>query len=47
LSTGGSNVHGLTMTLARQEERMEERTGRSWGGRMGTGISSNLDDWAV
>ena len=43
LTTGGSNVHGLTMTLARQEERMEERTSRNWGGRTGGG----LDDWAV
>ena len=47
LTTGGANVHGFSMTLARQEERMEERTGRNWGGRMGAGFSSNLDDWAV
>ena len=47
LTTGGSNVHGLTMDLARQEERMEDRTSRNWGGRMGIGVSSNWDDWAV
>ena len=49
LTTGGSDdAHGgLTMTLARQEERMEDRTSRNWGGRMGTGFSINLDDWAV
>ena len=49
MTTGGSDdVHGgLTMTLARQEERMEDRTSRNWGGRMGTGFSINLDDWAV
>ena len=49
LTTGGlDDAHGgLTMTLARQEERMEDRTSRNWGGRMGTGFSINLDDWAV
>ena len=48
LTTGGSDVPGLTMTLARQEERIEDRTSRNWGGRMGIGVSqSNLDDWAV
>ena len=41
--TGGS----LTMLLARQEERVEERTSRNWGGRMGTGFSNRLDDWAI
>jgi hypothetical protein len=47
LTTGGSDAHGLTMTLARQEERIEDRTSRNWGGRMGIGVSNNLDDWAV
>ncbi|KAF8806264.1 hypothetical protein BYT27DRAFT_6646339 [Phlegmacium glaucopus] len=45
LTTGGLNVHGLSLSLARQEERMEAR---NWGGgRMGTGFSNNLDDWAI
>jgi len=35
------------MTLARQEERIEDRSNRNWGGRMGIGVSNNLDDWAV
>jgi hypothetical protein len=47
LTTGGSDAHGLTMSLARQEERIEDRTSRNWGGRMGIGVSSNWDDWAV
>ena len=47
LTTGGSDAHGLTMTFARQEERIEDRTSRNWGGRMGVGVSNNLDDWAV
>ena len=47
LTTGSSDVHGLTMSLARQEERIEDRTSRNWGGRMGIGVSNNLDDWAV
>ena len=47
LTTGGSDLHGLTMTLARQEERIEDRTSRNWGGRMGIGVSNNLDDWAI
>ena len=47
LTTGGSDAHGSTMTLARQEERIEDRTSRNWGGRMGIGVSNNLDDWAV
>jgi hypothetical protein len=47
LTTGGSNEHGLIMTLAQQEERIEDRTSRNWGGRMGIGVSNNLDDWAV
>lgn len=47
LTTGSSDAHGLTMTLARQEERIEDRTSRNWGGRMGIGVSNNLDDWAV
>ena len=43
----GSDVNGLTMTLARQEERIEDRTSRNWGGRMAIGVSNNLDDWAI
>ena len=46
LTTGSLNVHGLTTTLAHHEERMEEQSSRIWGGRMGAGFSSNLDDWA-
>jgi len=47
LTTGGFNTHGLSTGLARQEERMEERTSRNWGGRMAAGFSNGLDDWAV
>ena len=45
LATGGSTTS--TMTLARQEERIEDRTTRNWGGRMGIGVTNILDDWAV
>ncbi|KAF9534579.1 hypothetical protein CPB83DRAFT_842548 [Crepidotus variabilis] len=39
---------GLSMALARQEERMEDRMTRNWGGRMGsTGMGGGLDEWAV
>ena len=48
LTTGGFNTYGLSTGLARQEERMEERTSRNWGGRMAAaGFSNGLDDWAV
>lgn len=47
LTTGGSNGFGLSMSLARQQERMEDRTAKNWGGRMGTGFSNSLDDWTI
>ncbi|KAF8165681.1 hypothetical protein B0H34DRAFT_690031 [Crassisporium funariophilum] len=47
LSTGGSSSHGLSLSLARQEQRMEDRTTRNWGGRMGGGFGSGMDEWAV
>lgn len=38
---------GLSMNLARQEERMEDRITRGWAGRMGVGFMGGLDEWAV
>ncbi|KAJ3503148.1 hypothetical protein NLJ89_g8559 [Agrocybe chaxingu] len=38
---------GLSMSLAKQEERMEDRMTRNWGGRMGAGFGGGLDEWAV
>ncbi|TFK43916.1 hypothetical protein BDQ12DRAFT_695917 [Crucibulum laeve] len=39
----GPGPSGLNVSLAKHEERMEDRMSRSWGGRMGSG----LDEWAV
>lgn len=47
LPTGGLGVHGLAMNLARAEERMEDRMTRNWSGKIGTGFSNHMDDWAV
>ena len=42
---GGSGTpHGLTMSLARQEERVQDRVTRNWSGR---GYGGGLDEWAV
>ena len=35
------------MSLARQEERMEDRMTRNWAGRMNVGFASGFDEWAV
>ncbi|KIJ93579.1 hypothetical protein K443DRAFT_12775 [Laccaria amethystina LaAM-08-1] len=43
LSEGGT-PHGLTMSLARQEERVQDRVTRNWSGR---GYGGGLDEWAV
>ncbi|KAH9482333.1 hypothetical protein JR316_0004431 [Psilocybe cubensis] len=45
---GSAGVHGLGVSLARQEERMEDRMTRNWGGRINSGYGGGgLDDWAV
>ena len=45
---GTAGFGGLSMSLARHEERMEDRITRSWGGRMGVGLfSGGLDEWAA
>lgn len=48
LLSGGGGVggtpHGLTMSLARQEERVQDRVTRNWSGR---GYGGGLDEWAV
>ena len=45
---GNTGLGGLSMSLARHEERMEDRITRSWGGRMGVGLfSGGLDEWAA
>lgn len=47
LNPGGSGLHGLGASLARQEERTEDRMTRSWGGRLNAGFGGGLDEWAV
>ncbi|KAF8969350.1 hypothetical protein BDZ97DRAFT_1754587 [Flammula alnicola] len=47
LTGGGSGLHGLGASLARHEERMEDRMTRSWGGRMNSSFGGGLDEWAV
>lgn len=42
--SGGGTPHGLTMSLARQEERVQDRVTRNWSGR---GYGGGLDEWAV
>jgi hypothetical protein len=47
---GGINagLGGLSIGLARHEERTEDRMTRNWGGRMGVGLlSSGFDEWAA
>ena len=45
-SAGGPG--GLSLNLARQQERMEDRMTRSFGGRMNAGFSNGgMDEWAV
>ena len=45
LGIPGLHAHGVSMQ--RNEERMADRLGRSWSGRMGPGFGPTLDDWAV
>ncbi|PPQ66721.1 hypothetical protein CVT26_009523 [Gymnopilus dilepis] len=47
LNPGGSGLYGLGASLARQEEKMEDRMTRSWGGRLNAGFGGGLDEWAV
>ncbi|KDR84087.1 hypothetical protein GALMADRAFT_205844 [Galerina marginata CBS 339.88] len=44
----GSGLHGLGASLARHEEKMEDRMTRSWGGRINSGFGGGggLDEWA-
>jgi len=45
-SAGGPG--GLSLNLARQQERMEDRMTRSFGGRMNAGFGNGgMDEWAV
>ena len=44
---GFGGLGGLNMSLARQEERMEDRMTRGWAGRMNVGFASGFDEWAV
>ncbi len=44
---GFGGLGGLGMSLARQEERMEDRMTRNWAGRMNVGFASGFDEWAV
>jgi hypothetical protein len=43
-TSGMGNGAGLNFTAQRQEERLEDRAARSWGGRSGFGA---MDDWAM
>ncbi|KAF9000217.1 hypothetical protein BDQ17DRAFT_1359831 [Cyathus striatus] len=38
---------GVSGSMAKHEERMEDRMNRAWGGRMGAGISGSVDEWAI
>jgi hypothetical protein len=44
---GGSGLNALGTNLAHNEERLEDRMTRSWGGRMNSGFGGALDDWAI
>ena len=44
LLSGGGTPYGLSMSLARQEERVQDRVTRNWSGR---GYGGGLDEWAV
>jgi hypothetical protein len=41
----GAGAGGPSVGALMQEERAEERFGRSWGGRLGVGVG--MEGWAV
>lgn len=47
VGSGGFGGLSSSSSLARQEDRMEDRMTRGWAGRMGVGLFGGLDEWAV